>query len=270
MHDILDDIARIALKPEFYEKVKPFYISFVPKELKSKHGHINYGKKPIEIQVFNLARPPLQMIRTAIHELAHLVELSLYGDTGHQKRFYEIYKILATAAIKMGILTLEDFNVTDSADGKKLLKLLKPNLKYDEKYDIYKDDIIISVEIDFSQSIILSGMGYQWNKLLKRMEKEIKRDDLQDACRKLNNFVNVNECVTARAKDALQIEPIYYVYMKGDNAYDAKDILSKNGYVWRGHGIKKKVWVKEIKAVNIHNEMQFAHDLGLELKVWSK
>jgi hypothetical protein len=270
MHNILKDIVRVALKPEYYKLIEPFYISFVPKELRSKHGHIKYGSRPIVIEVFNLARPPLQMIRTAIHEVAHLVELSIYGETGHSPRFYKVYKLLAEAAVKMGILTLADFNVTNSADGKKLYKLLDPNLEYDPKYDIYKDDIIISVDVDYSKSLIMNGMGYSWNKLLKKMEKEIKRDKLQDECRKLNNFVDVNSCVSARAKDALKIEPIYYVYMKSEDTYDAKDILSDNGYVWRGFGIKKKVWVKEIKAVHITNEMQLAHDLGFELKVWTR
>ena len=93
--------------------ILPFKIEIHPKEMKSRHGDYHPGKKVIRI--FNLSQKNDYTIATALHELAHHCEFSLYGKTGHSKQFYETFKSLLETAIFMGVVDYEVIRLQENA-----------------------------------------------------------------------------------------------------------------------------------------------------------
>lgn len=68
----------------------------------------------------NLERGTAHVVCTAIHELAHHCEFCMHGQTGHSKRFYEVYSRLLEEALGRGLITLD--LIEDKWDVQKLQK----------------------------------------------------------------------------------------------------------------------------------------------------
>lgn len=77
---LLNDLVEYAYPHSPKQKAyKAFYVEYINKKLKSKHG--DYNPKNRHIRVFNLSRTEDQLVVTSVHELAH--HINFIDDTSH-------------------------------------------------------------------------------------------------------------------------------------------------------------------------------------------
>ncbi len=249
-------------------EILKFFIEIIPSESKTRHG--DYAPHQRKIRIFNLSRKTSYIIKTTIHELAHHCEYSIYKTTGHNKRFYKVYKQLLETAIKMGLVTYEEVRtVNDSNDINVLEQHYGPiTVQFDPSMAYKKDLYMIKVFNSYSIKEKLSNRGYSYNGIEQSWYKEIEEQDLE----KEKNFVysimkNKNNVLITDARD-ITIDAVYYIAV--DNAFSHKDILKKRGYIFKGYNYKSNVWVKKIKAKELKEEEYFLKYLGLKYKVKGK
>ena len=88
---LLNDLVEYAYPHSPRQKAyKAFYVEYIDKEFKSKHG--DYNTKNKHIRIFNLSRTEDQLVVTSIHELAH--HINFVNDTSHsfEPHGQEFYK----------------------------------------------------------------------------------------------------------------------------------------------------------------------------------
>lgn len=152
---------------------KAFYVEYLDKEFKSKHG--DYNPKNRHIRVFNLSRTEDQLIVTSIHELAH--HINLINDTSHSfephgQEFYKVYKKLLFTALDMELFNKWQFaNATaDASDSRKVKKILEEYRPH--PIDYKQDAKLVQVFHAYEIRKILQEHGYKYNSILKSWEKE--------------------------------------------------------------------------------------------------
>lgn len=152
---------------------KAFYVEYIDKEFKSKHG--DYNTKNKHIKIFNLSRTEDQLVVTSIHELAH--HINFVNDTSHSfephgQEFYKVYKKLLFTALDMGLFNKWQFiNATaDASDSRKVKRMLE---EYRPHPINYKQDVkLIQVFYAYEIRKNLQKHGYKYNSVLKSWEKE--------------------------------------------------------------------------------------------------
>ncbi len=263
VHTVLNDIAKMTF-PEV--KIRKFYVKIEDRELKTKHGDYEWNR--VEgthtIRTFNLSRKSKVIVKTSVHELAHHVEVCMYEDTGHSKRFYEIYKRLLEVSVKMGILTYEDIrSVRD-------IKILEKHcgaieVQFDPSMEYKKDKINIKVFNSYSIKDILSSRGYKYSGMEQAWCKEIDKNTLDEEKEYLSTIIDSDNIKVYRGHE-LAIEARYYVIV--GNSYNYKEILKDNGYIYKGYNQKGNVWVKKIRANQLDKEKELLSTMqGIEVKV---
>ena len=155
---------------------KAFYIEYIDKEFKSKHG--DYNTKNKHIRIFNLSRTEDQLVVTSIHELAH--HINFVNDTSHSfephgQEFYKVYKKLLFTALDMGLFNKWQFiNATaDASDSRKVKRMLEEYRPY--PIDYKKDMKLIQVFRAYEIRKNLQKHGYKYNSVLKSWEKETEK-----------------------------------------------------------------------------------------------
>ena len=152
---------------------KAFYVEYIDKEFKSKHG--DYNTKNKHIRIFNLSRTEDQLVVTSVHELAH--HINFVNDTSHSfephgREFYKVYKKLLFTALDMGLFNKWQFiNATaDASDSRKVKRMLE---EYRPHPINYKQDVkLIQVFYAYEIRKNLQKHGYKYNSVLKSWEKE--------------------------------------------------------------------------------------------------
>lgn len=152
---------------------KAFYVEYIDKEFKSKHG--DYNTKNKHIRIFNLSRTEDQLVVTSIHELAH--HINFVNDTSHSfephgQEFYKVYKKLLFTALDMGLFNKWQFiNATaDAGDSRKVKRMLEEYRPH--PIDYKKDMKLIQVFRAYEIRKNLQKHGYKYNSVLKSWEKE--------------------------------------------------------------------------------------------------
>ena len=152
---------------------KAFYVEYIDKEFKSKHG--DYNPKNKHIRVFNLNRTEDQLVVTSIHELAH--HINMINDTAHAfephgQEFYKIYKHLLFKALDMGLFNKWQFlhATADATDSRKVKKMLEEYIPH--PIDYRKDAKLIQVFHAYEIRQKLQERAYKYNAILKCWEKE--------------------------------------------------------------------------------------------------
>lgn len=155
---------------------KAFYVEYIDKEFKSKHG--DYNTKNKHIRIFNLSRTEDQLVVTSIHELAH--HINFVNDTSHSfephgQEFYKVYKKLLFTALDMGLFNKWQFiNATaDASDSRKVKRMLEEYRPY--PIDYKKDMKLIQVFRAYEIRKNLQKHGYKYNSVLKSWEKETEK-----------------------------------------------------------------------------------------------
>lgn len=155
---------------------KAFYVEYIDKEFKSKHG--DYNTKNKHIRIFNLSRTEDQLVVTSIHELAH--HINFVNDTSHSfephgQEFYKVYKKLLFTALDMGLFNKWQFiNATaDASDSRKVKRMLEEYRPH--PIDYKKDMKLIQVFRAYEIRKNLQKHGYKYNSVLKSWEKETEK-----------------------------------------------------------------------------------------------
>lgn len=259
MSKILRDIAQKTYKTT---KIPPFRLELYVEERKTFHG--DYNPRTTTIRVFNMSRPTQHIISTTIHELAHHVDFSINGTSGHNKRFYGILKELMETAVKCGYINYESARKKmDSRDISQMEKYYGPvSASYDENYDTFKDVRIVKVYKSFPIKDWLKEADFHYNKIDKIWEKEVNKDEAEDL---KNRILEQNQSVEVKVDkfNEIQVEAFYYVIVT-KNTYPHKEELSANGYKYKGYYIDSNSWVKKIKTSELAREKRFLSSLGLE------
>lgn len=251
IHDILLDIAKTSY-PDC--NIPQFWIDIIPEERRSVHG--NYRPSERRIKIYNLSRKTEFIVATTIHELAHHMECTLYGSSGHSKRFYTIYKILLETAVKMGLIKYDEVReVSDARDIRSLERLYgKIEVSYDSELDKKKDLKIIRIHNSYFIKNQLSGRGYKYNGIEQVWYKVIATDSVSLEEEFLLS-TTTKENIEIVSANNLTIEAVYYCIVKG--GYDQREVLKKNNYRFRGYNFTENVWVKKIKATVKDEEEKF-------------
>lgn len=237
------------------KNIPSFWIEVNAKEMATFHG--DYYPLKRKIRIFNLSRETTHIITTSIHELAHHVDCCLNGTSGHNKRFYGIYKELLETAIKMGIINYDVVrSVTDAADIRSLEKYYgQLTVTYNQDLDTNKDIRIIKVFNSFAIKDKLKNRGgYSWNSVEQAWCKEISLAELAEENLFLLSLTS-EENIKIQSLHDLKIEAVYYIVVKG--GYEQRNILKQNDYKFNGYGYKGNVWVKKIKANDFQMEKNF-------------
>ena len=174
---LLNDLVEYAYPHSPKQKAyKAFYVEYIDKEFKSKHG--DYNTKNKHIRIFNLSRTEDQLVVTSIHELAH--HINFVNDTSHSfephgQEFYKVYKKLLFTALDMGLFNKWQFiNATaDANDSRKVKRMLEEYRPY--PIDYKKDMKLIQVFRAYEIRKNLQKHGYKYNSVLKSWEKETEK-----------------------------------------------------------------------------------------------
>lgn len=174
---LLNDLVEYAYPHSPKQKAyKAFYVEYIDKEFKSKHG--DYNTKNKHIRIFNLFRTEDQLVVTSIHELAH--HINFVNDTSHSfephgQEFYKVYKKLLFTALDMGLFNKWQFiNATaDASDSRKVKRMLEEYRPY--PIDYKKDMKLIQVFRAYEIRKNLQKHGYKYNSVLKSWEKETEK-----------------------------------------------------------------------------------------------
>lgn len=259
--EILIDIAQ----KTYNEPPKYFKIEISPKEMKSRHG--DYCPQTKTIRIYNISRPIEHVISTTIHELAHHIDCCKYGNSGHNKRFYGIFRELLKTAIECGYVDYNSIrNKKDSLDIVMMEKYYGELIAfYDESKDTNKDKFIIKVRKSFNIKDYLSSLSFTYNKIEKTWDKVVFKDEIEDL---KTQILEKDPSVTIdiSAYKDITMEAYYYIIVS-KNTYEHKDELSKNGYKYKGYNINTNSWVKKINTHDLSEEKKFLSKLGLEYKI---
>ena len=241
-------------------KIYPYYLKIENKKLKTKNGHWRKreGDAFATITVVNLERGTKEVLKTNIHEIAHNVEFSIYGETGHSKRFYLIYKRLLETAIKLGLLTFEE--IKDLYDIQQLIAAHGPiTAKYGSLKNLISDKVIIKVNKSYSIKDILKSRGYTYNGLEQNWIKEISSGLVEQEVDYLSTIVDKKNIEVKQMQD-VEIKAMAYIIV--DNCYAYKDILKENGYIYKGYGHNKGTkWVKKISIDDKQKELDLLQNM---------
>lgn len=230
--DILDHAYPDSEKLDAYKRV---YVETINKNMKSRHG--DYNKKTKHIRIFNLYRSDASLAATSIHELAHHVDCCNRGKSDHSKEFYEVFEVLLTTALNMGIFTVDEFleSHRDASDSNKIAMMLERYVP--EPIDYKKDTVILSVSGGFDQKDRLKAKGYSWNPGLKTWDKEISDNDVEEEQTYLATLRLHGEVRDAGKLSMSRGTCI----VAGKGSFDIRDILKQEGFSFQS---TRKIWTK--------------------------
>lgn len=263
----LDDIISIAYEGHpLIVQFKNYRVTFSTRKYSSRLGDCCYQKDGSSlIRIHNCKQYSWDTILiTLIHEVAHHVDKSIRGSSGHDRTFYYVHLRLLMAAFDMGIIPearIYDLSKAEERGDAKLAGLLK---KYKEEARSEEGKkIIVYVKGCFYLKDKLKERGYQWDGRVKCWFKEL--DD--------NNYAAEQDHLAYLGveKGIFKLSSYYHTkaveYKKGlctvcvKGAFDVKDIIKQRGYTWNAIG---KHWERECTEFDLPGEFSYLKRLGLE------
>lgn len=248
-------------------KILPYYLKIQNRDLKTKNGC--WQKKNTEafatITVFNLERGTKEILKTNVHEISHHVEFSIYGETGHSKRFYSIYKRLLETAIRLGLLTFKE--IEDLYDIQQLIVAHGPiTAKHNSLKHLISGKSIIKVNKSFAIKDVLKERNYTYNSLEQNWIKELDDSLVEREVEYLSTIIDKTNIEVRQMQD-VEIKAMAYLLV--DNCYAYKDVLKKDGYIYQGYKHSKSTyWVKKINLEEKQAELDKLKDLnGITVKI---
>ena len=243
LHTILKQIAR----KTYGGSVEPFFVELDSKELKSRHGQYNSKNKTLRIN--NMSRDNSHVIVTAIHELAHHIEYTMFGKLAHDDKFYRIFKELLESAVLLGYVKYEKVrNIKDSTTISMMERKYGPvRVKYDESLDVNKDWRTVYVYNGYSVKETLKEKKYSFSAMEGIWEKDMKKKEAEEDVQELLKKDPSLDVQIKKVTD-LSFDPVYQITLHG-NTYPYKEQLKANGYSY-----KDKTWSKKIRKNMVRQE----------------
>lgn len=259
--EILIDIAQ----KTYGETPQYFRLEICPEEKKSKHGE--YCPQTKTIRIFNISRPIEHIVSTTIHELAHHIDCCKYGSSGHNKRFYGIFRALLKTAIECGYVDYNSIkNKKDSIDIEMMERHYGELVAfYDESKDTNKDKFIIKVKNSFNIKEFLHSLSFTYNNIEKTWDKVIKKDEIESLKKQILEK-DSSVIIEVNNYNDITMDAYYYIIVS-KNTFQYKDELAKNGYKYKGYNVNTNSWVKKINTRDLNKEKKFLSSLGLEYKI---
>ncbi|MEG0915010.1 MAG: hypothetical protein RSG57_04585 [Christensenellaceae bacterium] len=215
-----------------------FYVKLIKKESDKTVGRYNSKNKTLEI--CNLSRSGKSIFLTALHLLAHHVDMIKRRETKHDRDFYVIYKGILLAAMSMGFVSVQDFIDTGSevSDVRNLCKYVGNGWDF-ELTNYAKNIVFIKIYNAFLLKDILKSSGYRYDGLEEVWYKRVERNVLSEEKKLLiSTKISASNVKLCRACD-FEIDTIYYICIK--NAFEYKEQFKQCGYRYNGYGIEIKV-----------------------------
>lgn len=239
---ILNDIIDTAYADCEEEKKMQFkhfklYISNIEKE--SSSGQ--YFPSDSRIEVYNPSLGARHMAKCCIHELAHHIDKTKNGTTGHQKPFYEEYKKLIYASLDLGILDKEDFIDSWSSDRNKVRKLLEKYQPCPVDYQL-PGGLILQCRNCYKIRDELKKREFTWNNLEEAWEKTIKKEDKEAFVETLKDLGCKD--IEIRNEWDMHIDASIIVTANG-STYDAREALKKKGFWFDSDS---KTWKRKLRS----------------------
>lgn len=246
LNDIIDVAFQESVSSKRLGQYKRFTIFCTEAQMNSKLGDCWYNKDgSASIRILGLNRDRYQdSLITAIHEVAHHVDHSNRGRSGHDSEFYRIHKILLFAAFDMGILTVDDVihSESNARNRDKLAKMMKDYVPHPVDYK--KDIVQVFVYNSYAVKNTLKANGYRWNGLECAWSKEILKNELEKEIdflfrlRLVESDIKVIEshAVVTRIRKSAKL---FHV------PRECNHIVKEFGYRWTDAG-KLKYWKKKI------------------------
>lgn len=242
---ILNDIIDTAYSDCDEETLKQFkhfrlYISNIEKA--SSSGQ--YFPSESRIEVYNPSLGARHMAKCCIHELAHHIDKTKNGTTGHQKPFYEEYRKLMYASLDLGILDRDDFIDNWSSDRNKVRKMLEKYQPCPVDYQL-PGGLILQCRNCYKIRDELKKRDFTWNNMEEAWEKTIKKED-KDAFLEMLKDLGCKD-VEIRNEWDMHIDASIVVTANG-NTYDAKEALKKRGFWFDS---ESKTWKRKLRSKDV-------------------
>lgn len=254
MNDLID-IAYKDESPPRIRQFKRFTIFCTTNALSSRHGDclVNPDKSS-SLRILNLAgRNPNDILITTIHEVCHHIDFSLRGTTNHDKNFYAVMKQLLSAAIDMGILTMNDLVDADRIEeshSRSRGKIGRMMAGYVPQPVAYKKDVVsVSVYNCFSVRDHLKKRGFLWNGLDKSWTKEIVTSDLDAEKKYILSLGVLPQDIKEHSLKGVSIRQRKIVHLY-NVPFESNSIVKEMGFQWSTSG-KKKHWEKRISEEDL-------------------
>lgn len=241
-----------------YQEYNKFKLKILGKEFKSKHGVYHQNDRRIEI--YNLSRSPGANMLTAIHELTHHVEAMDLGETVHKKSFYDRFYQLVCTALKLGYIDEADIR-EDQKDCKDFANV--------EKY--YGTQFLENYRENKIHNAVIVKNAHSFRKLLQRRDfsflgesqswgRVFETEDQATREREILLSLDQSMCAELVPPTHLMFNQSYYIAVPG--AYDYKEKLRANQFIWEGYGIKK-CWVKKVPSSEYQETVNYLKSLRL-------
>lgn len=225
LNDLVDYVYDGHEKQTLYKK---FYIEFIDKKLRSRHGCYKFRTHHIEI--CNLYRDDAAIVATSVHELAHHVDYINRHTSDHGPEFYAIYEKLLHGALDMGLFGKGQFLTAtrDASDSNKIAKMIADYTPKNIGYKTNKK--LIYVFNAYSVKDALKADGYHYNGNNNTWEKEIEESEIAAEADKLRKL-----SVTFDVKDftSLTFQTNVKIYAT-DGSFEFKDDLKEQGFRFDG------------------------------------
>ncbi|EOW1885739.1 hypothetical protein ACNZ61_002944 [Enterococcus hirae] len=257
---LLESILKQIVQEAYPDKkiYQDFTVRIIPKELKSKHGQ--YIQNDRRIEIYNLSRAPATNFLTALHEVAHHIEVMDLGETAHKETFYARFYSLVCIALKRGYLNQGDFltDSKDSSDYKKLCHYYGSSFAKDFTQPKERDTVVVLGA--YQARVLLKRRDFSY---LPSQQVWVRKFETEaQAMRERQILESFHQ--DFKLKVVSFLEPIfiqtYYVAVSG--AYPYREILRKEGFVWNGYGYKN-AWIKKFPSTEYQKVCAFLKEQRL-------
>lgn len=238
LNDIID-VAYADCGEEDRKEYKHFRLYISTIEKKSSSGQ--YFPSNSRIEVYNPSLGARHMAKCCIHELAHHIDKTKNGKTGHQKPFYKEYRKLMYAALDLGILDREDFIDDWSSDCNKVRRMLEKYQPCPMDYQL-PGGLILQCRNCYKIRDELKKRKFTWNNLEEAWEKTIKKEDKNEFMEMLRGLGCKN--VEVRNEWDMHIDASIIVIASG-NTYEAREYLKEKGFWFDTEG---KSWRRKLRS----------------------
>lgn len=252
MNDIID-VAYRRVSSADRAQYKRFLIDCYDLDMRSRLGDCEWNslEKTSNIRIVRMdSRTYISVLITTIHEVAHHIDYSQHGTSGHQAPFYTAYRLLLYAALNMGILTIQDMKESEYT-GRSWGKVQKMLDEYRPEPVSYKpDSCSIRVYHAYQFKDALKARKYQWNGLDAAWTLETNTQRLQEEREFLAQLQVPQEQIKIIQGSAV-VSRLTKIVTVHNVRFEDNATMKSLGYHWAK---SKKCWEKRIQEGDLPNE----------------
>ena len=182
------------------------------------------------------------------------------GETAHKQTFYDRFYQMVCTALKLGYIDEADIqeDKKDSKDFTTVEKYYGTNFLKNYRENKIHNAVIVTKAHSFRKLLqrrdfIFLGESQSWGRVFETEEQ---------ARRELKILLGLDQSMCAALVPPTHLMFIQSYYIAVPGAYDYKDNLRANQFIWEGYGLKK-CWVKKVPSSDYQATMDFLKSLRL-------